>query len=183
MMPSSLRRWWWVEPFLATLVGVGLLWVLGHLLIYKYFPTPFFYEPYVPMHRLVFLSIAAALITSEAGHYSTMFMVLFVFMEPWQGFGRIWSIIVCSILCIPADIPLFLVPPLVRESYLFARPVVAEYAVGVGPFIRPGLILTIVVAMSVVTCRQVLSQLRSEGWRPQWPVRRRPDLSSEAVGG
>lgn len=131
----------------------------------------------IPMHRLVFLSIATALITSEAGHYTTMFMVLFVFMEPWRGFGRIWSIVICYILCIPADFPLFYVAPLVRESYLFARPIVAEYAVGLGPFVRPGLILTVVVAMSLVTLREVWDQRRLEIRRYDWRLRGRTTVS------
>lgn len=132
----------------------------------------------VPMHRLIFLSIAAALISSEAGHYTTMLLILFIFMEPWRGFGRIWSIVTCYILCIPADIPLFFVPPLVRESYLSGHPVVVEFAVGIGPFIRPGLILSMVVAMSLVTLRQVWDQLRADGWRSPLPWRRTSSLQS-----
>lgn len=137
----------------------------------------------VPMHRLIFLSIAAALISSEAGHYTTMLLILFIFMEPWRGFGRIWSIVVSYILCIPADIPLFFVPPLVRESYLSGHPVVVEFAVGIGPFIRPGLILSIVVAMSLVTLRQVWDQLQADGWRSPWPWRRDSGAASVAPTG
>jgi hypothetical protein len=123
----------------------------------------------VPMYRLVFLSIAAALITSEAGGYTQMFLILFVFMEPWRGFGRIWAIVVCYILCIPADIPIVWVPPVVRESFLGGGPVIAQYAVGVGPFLRPGLVLSVAVALSCVTLRDVWDQFRSEGWRIGFP--------------
>jgi len=125
----------------------------------------------IPMHRIVFLSIAAALISSEAGYYTTMFLLLFVFMEPWRGFGRIWSIVMSYLLCIPADVPLYWTPPIAMESFLGGRQVIAQFVVGVGPFARPGLILSIVVAMSFVTLRQVWDQLRSEGWRLGLPPR------------
>lgn len=130
----------------------------------------------VPLHRVVFLSIATAVITSEAGMYTAMFIILFVFMEPFRGFGRSWSIIVCYILSIPADVPLFYVPPLVRDTYLFGQTIVAEYMVGLAPFIRPGLILSVVIAMSLVTTREVWLQLRAEGWGPQ-PLRPSPPLT------
>lgn len=110
----------------------------------------------VPKHRVVFLSIAAAVITFEAGYYTTILLLLFVFMEPWRGFGRIWSIVTAYILCIPADIPLYWTPPIILESFLGGRQVVAQYIVGIGPFIRPGLILSIVTALSLVTLRDVL---------------------------
>ena len=119
----------------------------------------------VPMHRLILLSIGAALITSEAGMYTFMFLMLFVFMEPFRGPGRIWSIITCYLLCIPADIPLFDVPPLARDSYLGGTTVIAEYAVGLGPFVRPGMMMTVLIAMSLVTLREVWGTLRAEGWR------------------
>ncbi len=124
-------------------------------------------RPYaVPLHRLLVLSIGSALVSSEAGIYTVMFIVLFIFMEPFRGPGRIYSIIVSYIICIPADIPLYYIPPLVRESYLGGGPIVAEYIVGTAPFIRPLLLLTLVVVMSLVTIRQVWDKLRSEGWEP-----------------
>lgn len=127
----------------------------------------------VPMHRLVFLSIAAALITSEAGGYTQIFLILFVFMEPWRGFGRCYAIIVAYILCIPGEIPISYVPSVVRDSYLGGTTVTAQYIVGVGPFLRPGLILSLAVALSLVTLRQVWDQLYSEGWRLPFAARDR----------
>ena len=125
------------------------------------------FRPYaVPMHRLIFLSIIAAIISSETGMYTAMFVVLFVFMEPFRGPGRIWSIGVSDLISIPADVPLYYVPPLVRDTYLFGQTVIAEYMVGLAPFIRPGLLLSIAIAMSLVTLREVWDQLRLEGGRP-----------------
>jgi hypothetical protein len=130
-----------------------------------------FRPEHVPMHRLVYLSIAAALVTSEAGGYTQMFLILFVFMEPWRGFGRIFSIVAAYVLCIPADVPISYVPSVVRDSFLGGARVTAQYFVGLGPFVRPGLILSITVALSFVTLREVWDQLRSEGWRIGFPPR------------
>lgn len=128
----------------------------------------------VPMFRLVFLSIAVALITSEAGGYTQIFLLLFVFMEKWEGFGRIFAIVVAYILCIPAEIPIGFVPAVTRDSYLGGTTVNAQYIVGLGPFVRPGLILAMIVALALVTIRQVYSQLLREGWRLPVLERYRP---------
>lgn len=134
-----------------------------------------------PLHRLIFLSIAAALITSEAGGYTQVFMLLFVFMEKWRGMGRIWAIVAAYILCIPADFPMEWVPPVTRESYLFGGPVIAQYAVGIGPFLRPGLVLSLAISLSLVTLHDVSKQLRAEGWRfPGRPAL--PTLQNSAIG-
>jgi hypothetical protein len=116
----------------------------------------------VPRYRLVFLTIAIALITSEAGGYTQILMILFVFMEPWRGFGRKWAIVVSYILCIPADYPIDNVPPVVRESFLSGRQVVAEYAVGIGPFLRPGLIMSLAIALALVTIFDVCRRIRQD---------------------
>jgi hypothetical protein len=119
----------------------------------------------VPMYRLVFLSIAAALITSEAGGYTQMFLILFVFMEPWRGFGRIFAIVTAYLLCIPAELPIGYVPSVVRDSFLGGTTVTAQYAIGLGPFLRPGMIMAMSAALALVTLRDIIVQLRAEGWR------------------
>lgn len=124
------------------------------------------YRPAVaPLHRLILLSMSSALITSETGGYTQVFLLLFVFMEQWRGFGRIFAIVTGYILCIPADIPLYWIPPVTRESFLYGGPVTAQYAVGIGPFIRPGMVLALAISLSLVTIHDVWRQLRSEGWR------------------
>ncbi len=119
----------------------------------------------IPMHRLVFLSIAMALITSEAGGYTQILLILFVFMERWRGLGRPVAIVIAYVLCIAADIPIDRVPPVTRDSYLGGGWVIAEYNVGLGPFVRPLLILVMAASLASVCIRDVLAQLKSEGWR------------------
>lgn len=124
----------------------------------------------VPMHRVILLSIAMALVTSEAGSYTQVFLILFVFMEPWRGFGRIWAIVASYILCFGHDIiSVYDIPSAVRAGFLGKREIIAEYSVGIMPFIRPGLVLSIAVAMSLVTIRDVWADARRAGWRSPWP--------------
>ena len=133
----------------------------------------------VPMHRAVLLSIAMALVTSEAGSYTQVFLILFVFMEPWRGFGRIWSIIACYILCFGNDIvSVYDIPTVVRSGFLGKREIMAEYSVGIMPFIRPGVVLSIAIAMSLVTIRDVWADARAHGWRS--PFRRGDPLPASA---
>jgi hypothetical protein len=135
----------------------------------------------VPMHRLVFLSIAMALITSEAGGYTQILLILFVFMERWKGFGRAYAIFVAYVLCIAGDIPIDRVPPIAQDSFLSGGRVIAHYNVGVGPFLRPLLILSLPFALSMVTLRAVYLRLREEGWRlPRLGYVRQGRRASEA---
>lgn len=158
----------------TTELGLLLIPILVHTtqaLIMAAAAAAAFRPQVVPMHRLVFLSIAMALITSEAGGYTQILLILFVFMERWRGFGRSFAIVVAYILCIAADIPLDRIPPVVRDSFLSGSRVIAEYHVGIGPFVRPLLILSLPFALSLVTLRDVYVRLREDGWRlPAWSV-------------
>ena len=153
---GPIELWSVILPFTinGTIILIGLAAVAA-----AFRPTV------TPLHRLIFLSIASAVITSETGGYTQILILLFVFMEPWRGFGRIFAIVVGYILCIPADVPLYWVPPVTRESFLYGGPVTAQYAVGFGPFIRPGLVIALAISLSLVTIRDVWKQLRLEGWR------------------
>lgn len=118
-----------------------------------------------PLHRLIFLSMSSAVITSETGGYTQVFLLLFVFMEKWRGFGRIFAIVVGYILCLPFDVPVYLLPEVTRDSFLYGGPVTALYSVAYGPFIRPGLVLALAISLSLVTIHDVWRELRREGWR------------------
>ena len=78
-----------------------------------------------------------------------------------------WAIIVDYFLSIPAGIVFFRVPALftVRDSFLGGQPVLPDYGVAIGPFIRPGLIISIAVALAAVTIWDVWRDIRVQGWR------------------
>lgn len=125
----------------------------------------------IPMYRLTGLGIAFAVITAESGGYVQALVILFVFMERWKGVGIKWAIIACYILCIPADIPIDQYGSDVRESFLSNRPVVFNYVLTLGPFIRPLLLMSIPFALSCVTIRAVWADIMQQGWKTRWRYR------------
>jgi hypothetical protein len=125
----------------------------------------------VPTSRVIFFGTIMALISSEAGGYTQIMAIMFVFMERWRGIARPIAIICCYILCLPADISIGYVPPIVRDSYLAGRSVEVQFAVGLGMFLRPGLLITIAVAMSSATLHDVWRDIRLQGWKRRWRFR------------
>lgn len=119
-----------------------------------------------PSFRAVNLGLMLALITSEAGGYTQMYFIYFVFLEKFEGIGKRWAIVACYVLSLNADIPVGSVPlPVVRDTFLWGQSVVVEYAVMIGPFIRPLIVLSVPVALSLVTIRSAWLDMRAEGWR------------------
>lgn len=125
----------------------------------------------VPMHRLILLSIGIALINSEAGGYTQMILLFFVFFERWRGIGRPVAIIIAYILCIALDFPIAQLPPMVRDSYLGGREIIAEYSIGLGTLLRPLLIVLMLLSLALVTIRDVWAHARMHGWRSPFPSR------------
>ena len=122
----------------------------------------------VPPHRAAFLGTALALISSEAGGYTQTLLIFFVFMEPWRGVGRPVALLCCYVLCLPSDIGIGYVPPIIRDSFLAGRSVEVHISVGLGMFLRPGLIILIAMSLSAVTIREVWADIRRQGWRGRW---------------
>ena len=118
-----------------------------------------------PRHRIVALSIGLALMTSEVSGYTETLVILFAFMEEFKGFGRRAAILLSYLVCIPADIPLDYLPPTVHDSFLGGRPVVVDYMIQVGPFIRPALFIAIPVSLALTTIYALWLQMKAEGWR------------------
>lgn len=137
----------------------------------------------VPMHRLILLSIGIAVINSEAGGYTQMILIFFVFMERWRGVGRVTAIVFAYILCIALDFPIERVPPVVRDSYLGGRFVITEYSVGIGTLLRPVLIHLMLLSLALVTLRDVWVDARRNGWRSPLPWRNRAGKVAAVVEG
>ena len=120
------------------------------------------------MHRLIFLSISIALITSEVSGYTQMLILFFVFMERWKGFGRGFALFLAYLLSIGLEFPIERIPPVYRESYLTGGPVISHYALGIGALSRPILVHILIVTLAMVTIRQVWAHARQQGWRAPW---------------
>ena len=109
----------------------------------------------VPRTRMLVLSIGVAILTTEVSAYTQVLVLLFVFMEPFSGVLRRYAIIVAYIVCIPADIRIDQLPPTVAESFFGGRPVITQYVIQVGPFVRPFLTMSIPVSMALLTIAEV----------------------------
>lgn len=126
----------------------------------------------VPVYRAINLGLMLALITSEAGGYTQVYFMLFVMMEPWRGFGRKWAIFACYLLAIPWDYAIDKTPEMARDSYFGDAAIAINYYVTIGPFIRPLIVLTIGIALALVTMRQVWNDIHFQGWKTRWRFRR-----------
>lgn len=126
----------------------------------------------VPPHRIVFFGVAMALISSEAGGYTQMMVILFVFMESWRGVARPLAILICYILSLPGDIIIGDIPPIIRDSYLAGHQVEVYFGVGLGMFLRPALLILVAVTLSALTIKDVWVDIRLQGWKDRWRFRR-----------
>ena len=126
----------------------------------------------VPPWRLVGLGTMMALITSEAGGYTTAFITFFVMMEPWRGVGRKYAIVMSYILAIAIDIKVDQVEPVVRDTYFRDSTTIVTFYLTAMPFARPFLIMTIPFALACVTIREVWFDIRRQGWRHRCRLRR-----------
>lgn len=137
----------------------------------------------VPMYRLVFLSAAAGIVSGEVGGYTQILLLLFVFMEPWRGFGRILALLLAYVLSIPLDIQLGQILEVYRDSFLSGRWVASQYSLSVGILVRPLLVHIMIVALAMVTVRDVLFDMKLHGWRLPLPFRRRASELRSSVAG
>ncbi len=126
----------------------------------------------IPMSRLALLALMMATLAAEPGGYTSSFFIFLVFLEPWKGLARTWSIFACYVLCLPFDIALDEVAPMIQESYLAGHQTFFSYYVTVGPFLRPLLVLSVVYCMSLLTIRDVWADIRLQGWSGRWRYRR-----------
>jgi hypothetical protein len=126
----------------------------------------------ISMFRLTNLGISLAAVTSEIGGYVHALVILFTFMERWKGIGLKWAIVACYVLCIPADIVIDRLVPVFRESYLGGRPVIFDFALTLGPFIRPLIMLSIAFALACVTIKEAWGDIHAQNWKFRWRYRR-----------
>lgn len=129
-------------------------------------------RPEIPTtFRLTNLGISLAIITAESSGYSQFFIILFVFMERWRGFGVGWAIFVAYVLCIPVDFAIDRTGVFARDSFLAGHQVLYETVLPLGPFVRPLLLMSIPFALSCVTIREVWDDIQKQGWKLRWRYR------------
>ncbi len=148
----------------AALIFIPAVTILGQGLIMLASVATWFRPEVVPLYRVSFFGAALAMITSETSTYTQPIVFFFVFMEPWKGWARPAALIVTYILCIPGDIMLSNAARVVSYSFIGQRYVIAEYSVALGMIIRPFLFMLPAYFLSVLTVKDVWSDVRNQGW-------------------
>ncbi len=103
----------------------------------------------VPASRISALLLGAYLIAQSPGGYAQTFLLFLVMLEPWRRAGPIVAITCAYLLCLVADWPLSTVLEFTNDSWLGQRTVSASFGLAVGHFVRPGLILLLLWALSI----------------------------------
>lgn len=116
----------------------------------------FFNHRLVSRRRAVLLSIAFALVISEAGGYTQILLLLFVFWEKWKGLGPKVALLCAYVLCLPFDIAMTPLPENATVGALATREVITRYDVGYMQLLRPGIILLMCWALSLSTIFDVI---------------------------
>lgn len=106
--------------------------------------------------RIAALLLGAYLVTQSPGGYTQAFLLFLVLLEPWRRPGPILAIVCAYLLCLVGDVSLAKVLEVPGNSWLGARPVTASFGLTLGHFVRPGLIIAIVWALSLDTLAEVV---------------------------
>lgn len=115
----------------------------------------------LPAHRIAAILLGAYLVTQSPGGYTQLFLIFLVLMEPWKGAGPVIAIACAYLLCLVGDWPLATVLDVTSNSWLGERTVTASFGLTAGHFIRPGLIVLIVWALSLDSIARVVRAHRS----------------------
>ena len=108
----------------------------------------------IPGHRVSALLLAAYLVTQSPGGYTQTFLVFLVMLEPFRRPGPIVAIVSAYILCLVGEWPFSVVLEVSSNSWLGERPVNPVFAIGLGQFLRPGLVMLILWGLAFDTVVQ-----------------------------
>lgn len=107
--------------------------------------------------RIATLIFAAYLVTQSPGGYAEVFLLFLLFLESWQGPGRIVALIAGYLLCIPYDVVLSNIVTITGNAWLSGRPVVAPFGVSVGIFLRPALVLILFWSLAIDSLGRIIA--------------------------
>ncbi|OHD03433.1 MAG: hypothetical protein A2885_06945 [Sphingopyxis sp. RIFCSPHIGHO2_01_FULL_65_24] len=116
----------------------------------------------LPTHRIAAILLGAYLVTQSPGGYTQLFLLFLVLMETWKGAGSIAAIVCAYLLCLVGDWPLATVLDVTSASWLGERTVTASFGLTAGHFIRPGLIVIMLWALSLDSIVRVVRAHRSQ---------------------
>ena len=98
--------------------------------------------------RIAILLLGAYLVTQSPGGYTQLFLLYLVLLEKWDGAGPKIAIICAYLLCLVGDVPIASIIDLNTNGWLSGRPVTPSFGLTIGHFLRPGLLILILWALS-----------------------------------
>ena len=124
-------------------VGLPLLMHVSQAAVVAAFAAAWL-RPGVVRERWLAGGISAMILsTSQPSGYAEIFLLFFVFMEPWRGPTRIIMLISAYALSLVGDMVIYNIPQGPADSWLGHQYVVPEAGIAIGQFVRPALILLI----------------------------------------
>ena len=148
------------RPVEALTLLLPLLTLLGQIGVVVAVCAAWSKRAAVPIQWMNGAICALILSSSQPSAYAQIFMLFFVFMEPWKGPTRIMMLVCAYTLSLVGDYALFDIPQLPMESWLGGREVLPSVGVALGQFIRPGLVLLIQFGFVGLILQRVLRSVR-----------------------
>ena len=148
------------RPVEALTLLLPLLTLLGQIGVVVAVCAAWSKRAAVPIQWMNGAICALILSSSQPSAYAQIFMLFFVFMEPWKGPTRIMMLVCAYTLSLVGDYALFDIPQLPMESWLGGREVLPSVGVALGQFIRPGLVLLIQFGFVGLILQRVLRSAR-----------------------
>ncbi|WP_114952187.1 glycosyltransferase family 87 protein [Sphingosinicella terrae] len=99
--------------------------------------------------RIAAILLGTYLVTQSPGGYTQTFLLFLVFLEPLRRLGPAVAVICAYSLCLVGDVPLATVLEITSASWLGERTVSPAFGLTWGHFVRPGLIILMVWALSL----------------------------------
>ena len=149
------------RPVEALTLLLPLLTLLGQIGVVVAVCAAWSKRAAVPIQWMNGAICALILSSSQPSAYAQIFMLFFVFMEPWKGPTRIMMLVCAYALSLVGDYALFDIPQLPMESWLGGREVLPSVGVALGQFIRPGLVLLIQFGFVGLILQRVLRSVRN----------------------
>lgn len=119
--------------------------------------------------RLSLLAMGAYLVGQSPGGYAEAFLIFLLFLERWQRPGPIVALIAGYLLCVTWDLVLSNVLFQQGDSWLSGRPVEFWFGISVGIFLRPALVIVMVVALAIDSLQLIARAHRAQ--RPTLAMR------------
>lgn len=120
--------------------------------------------------RASLLLLTLSLTNQSPGGYTEVFVLFLLFLEPWRRPGQVAAIVCGYVIAIPYDYVFAQLPNIWSDSWLTGRAIVGYFGIAYGQFLRPAVLLLMLLFLSLDTLGRVWRAHRTE--RPLLWLRR-----------